>query len=235
MTLTVTDNDGATDNTSASVTVTDPPSGGGVLVNGVPATGLGGSTGNQQFFTIEIPAGSSDLTFTLAGGSGDADLYVKFGSAPTTGSYDCRSWNSGNGESCTFASPQAGTYHVLVHAYATYSGASLTGSFTAPSGSCGNSGQVTSISGSASQQQTWTFDVDACASTVTIEISGGTGDADLYVKFGSAPTTGSYDCRPWKTGNNETCTITPAQAGTYHIMLNGYSAFSGVTLDASYE
>ena len=29
-------------------------------------------------------------------------------------------------------------------------------------------------------------------------MSGGTGDADLYVRAGSKPTTSTYDCRPYK-------------------------------------
>jgi hypothetical protein len=107
------------------------------LTNGVPETGLAGSTGAEDFFTLDVPAGATNLTFTTSGGSGDADLYVRFGSAPTTGTYDCRSWNSGNSESCSFATPSTGTYHVLIHAYSTYSGMSLTGSFTPPSGGGG--------------------------------------------------------------------------------------------------
>jgi hypothetical protein len=56
------------------------------------------------------------LTFSSSGGSGNADLYVKFGSAPTTASYDCRSNNAGNGESCNIALAQPGTYYVLLQA-----------------------------------------------------------------------------------------------------------------------
>lgn len=112
--------------------------GGSALENGVAKTGLSGAKGNQQFFTLDVPAGATDLKFTMAGGSGDADLYVKFGSNPSTSSYACRSWNSGNSETCTISNAQAGTYHVLVNAYSAYSGASLTGSFTAGSG--GNTG-----------------------------------------------------------------------------------------------
>ena len=65
-------------------------------------------------------------------------------------------------------------------------------------------------------------------------IAGGSGNADMYVRFGSAPTTSVYDCRPYLNGNNETCNIATAQAGTYHVMLRGYSAYSGVTLTGSY-
>ncbi len=91
--------------------------------------GLSGSTNNQQFFTLEVPATATSLSFSLSGGSGDADLYIKRGSQPTTGSYDCRSWNSSNNETCTISSIQAGTYHVMINAYASYSGASLVANY----------------------------------------------------------------------------------------------------------
>ncbi|WP_417498523.1 proprotein convertase P-domain-containing protein [Lysobacter yangpyeongensis] len=78
------------------------------------------------------------------------------------------------------------------------------------------------------------MNVPAGASGLKFTIAGGTGDADLYVRFGSAPTTSTYDCRPYLNGNNETCNIATAQAGTYHVMLRGYTAYSGVTLTGSY-
>ncbi|TQV88752.1 proprotein convertase P-domain-containing protein [Aliikangiella coralliicola] len=93
---------------------------------------------------------------------------------------------------------------------------------------------VSNLSGAKDAQIRYTMDVPAAANSLSFVINGGSGDADLYVKFGSAPTTGSYDCRPWKNGNNETCTISNIQAGTYHVMLNGYSSFSGVSLTGTY-
>ncbi|WP_431472846.1 PPC domain-containing protein [Luteimonas dalianensis] len=65
-------------------------------------------------------------------------------------------------------------------------------------------------------------------------MAGGTGDADLYVRHGAQPTTGEYDCRPYQVGNNETCTIPGPAAGTWHVMIRGFSAFSGVSLTGSY-
>ena len=65
-------------------------------------------------------------------------------------------------------------------------------------------------------------------------MAGGTGDADMYVKFGSAPTDTVYDCRPYVSGNAETCTIATAQAGTYYVRLKAYSSYSGVSLTGSY-
>ncbi len=52
----------------------------------------------------------------------------------------------------------------------------------------------------------------------------GTGDADLYVKIGGKPTTSSYDCRPYKTGSNESCTVNLAQPTTIGVMVRGYAS-----------
>jgi hypothetical protein len=54
----------------------------------------------------------------------------------------------------------------------------------------------------------------------------GTNDADLYVRVGSAPTTSTYDCRPYKTGTNESCRVTLAQPSTIHVMVRGFSSAS---------
>ena len=106
-----------------------------VLSNGVPVTGLSGSTGTELRYTLEVPAGASNLVFQQSGGTGDADLYVNFGSAPTTSTYSCRPYLGGNNESCSVAAPQAGTWHVMVRGYSAFSGVSLVGSFTAGGGS----------------------------------------------------------------------------------------------------
>lgn len=115
---------------------TGTASGGGtVLTKGVPVTGLTATTGNSLNFTMVVPAGSTNLTFTMSGGTGDADMYVKFGSAPTDTVYDCRPFLSGNAETCTFPTPSAGTYHVRLKAYSTFSGVSLVGNYTVGGGS----------------------------------------------------------------------------------------------------
>lgn len=61
----------------------------------------------------------------------------------------------------------------------------------------------------------------------------GTGDADLYVKVGREPTLQSYDCRPYKTGSNETCKVTLAQPTTIGVMVHGYAQSSTFTLVGS--
>ena len=105
-----------------------PPPTATPLSNGVAVTGIGASTGTDKLYTLDVPAGATNLKFVTSGGSGDADLYVKFGSAPTTTSSDCKSEGGTTAETCNIATAQAGKYYVLVHAYATYSGMRLNGS-----------------------------------------------------------------------------------------------------------
>ena len=97
------------------------------------------------------------------------------------------------------------------------------------------SGQLTGLSGSRSSWDRYTWDIPAGVSTMTIQISGGSGDADLYVRYGSQPSTSTYDCRPYKNGNSEVCTFTAPADGTWHIGLRAYSTYSNVTLSYSYE
>ncbi len=128
--LTVTDNGGASNSTTRSVAVTGGST--PALSNGVPINGLAGTVGAQLRYTMSVPAGASNLTFITSGGTGDVDLYVKFGSAPTTAVYDCRSFATTNNETCTFPTPQTGIYHILLHAFASFSGVSLRGSYIVP-------------------------------------------------------------------------------------------------------
>jgi hypothetical protein len=65
-------------------------------------------------------------------------------------------------------------------------------------------------------------------------MTGGTGDADLYTRAGSPPTTSSYECRPYLDGNDETCTVTAPLAIRYFLMVRGYAAYAGATLKASH-
>ena len=142
VTETVTDNGGAQNSVSHSVSVSGGGGGGTSLQNGVPVTGLSATTGNQtQVYTVQIPAGASNLVISESGGTGDADLYVKFGSAPTLSSYDCRPYLTGNSESCTFSAPQAGTYYVMLNAYQGFSGVSLKATWDT-SGGGGGGGQL---------------------------------------------------------------------------------------------
>jgi len=210
----------------------------GTLTNGVPVSSIADSLGGQKFWKLDVPSGQTTLTFTISGGSGDADLYVQQGAKPTKTSYACRPYKTGNSETCTFSPPAAGTYWVMLDAYAAYSGVTLTGTYSNSGGGTGdplltNGVAVNNIAGATSSAQYWRITTPS-AVTLTVRISGGTGDADLYTRFGARPTTSTYACRPYLNGNAETCTQSNTSAGDYYIMLRGYTSYSGVSLIASY-
>jgi Zn-dependent metalloprotease len=107
--------------------VCTPPPPPGVLENGVPVTGISLASGEYLIWTLDVPAGATDLVFTTAGANGDADLYVKFGAEPNTEDFDCRSWTGTSNEVCEFPTPQEGTYYVMVHAYSGFTDLTLVG------------------------------------------------------------------------------------------------------------
>ena len=217
---------------------TTPPTGDNVLVDGEAKTGLSGATSSEKFYTIEVPSGATNIKFTMSGGTGDADLHVRAGAKPTSSTYDCRPYENGNAETCSIDNPTAGTYHVMIKAYSAYSNVSLKADITGGGtggGSQAGGGTVNDVSATAGNWAHYTIDVPAGMASFTVTSSGGTGDADLFVKFGSQATTSSYDCRPYENGNAETCTFSNPQAGTWHLSLNAYRTFSGVTLDAQYK
>ncbi len=214
-----------------------PPGGDNELQNGVPVTGLSASRGEEIVYTMEVPSGATDINFEISGGSGDADLYVKFGSAPTDSAYDCRPYKNGNAETCT-GDQSGGTYYVRVKAYSAFSGLTLQGRFSG--GDDGGNGGVTpineTISGISVSRGNWkryTLELPQGYSNMKVSISGGSGDADLYVTHGAQSTTSNYDCRPYLNGNNESCSFTSPEAGTWYIDIRGYYSSSNITLNVT--
>ncbi|WP_226703151.1 M9 family metallopeptidase [Microbulbifer elongatus] len=102
-------------------------------------------------------------------------------------------------------------------------------------GPIANNQEITGISvESAGDDTLYYIDVPATADRLSVAISGGIGDADLYLRRGSEPTDTEYQCRPYIGGNIEVCDVENPQSGRWYIRLKAYQAFSGVNLLASY-
>ncbi|WP_246137425.1 M4 family metallopeptidase [Myxococcus llanfairpwllgwyngyllgogerychwyrndrobwllllantysiliogogogochensis] len=96
------------------------------------------------------------------------------------------------------------------------------------------SGTVTNLNGAVGSNRYYCADVGAFTSPY-FTLGGGTGDADLYVRYGAAPTKSVYDCRSYSTTNTEVCTGTSRPVpGRFWVMINGYRAYSGVTFSYSF-
>jgi vibriolysin len=128
-----------------------------------------------------------------------------------------------------------------------YSVADVTAAFAAVGVACGGTtppgpGGDTDVSGSVEnitiKRRKWaryTMDVPAGSSDLEVSITGGTGDADLYMRHGAQSTTRNYDCRPYLTGNEETCTFATPASGTWHVDVRGYTNVSGLTINYGYN
>ncbi|NQZ09136.1 MAG: pre-peptidase C-terminal domain-containing protein, partial [Algicola sp.] len=87
-----------------------------IVLNKGEIVTMSGVQDSQTFYTFNTPANVDSVSFYMDGGTGDADLIVKFGSKPTQSTYDCRSLPSGNDEHCLFewGQAQTGTYYVMI-------------------------------------------------------------------------------------------------------------------------
>ena len=92
------------------------------LSNGQQVSGFVNQDQNRTFM-VSVPSGTSSLQASITG-SGDADLYVKFGSPVTASEYGQHDvstfkapYSGGSDESVSFTGPNSGTWYVLVRGY----------------------------------------------------------------------------------------------------------------------
>lgn len=113
---------GTVDTTLTIGGVSDTFSSSAALQPGEPLTNLSGGWDSQQFFGFPIPSGATNLVVSISVGTGDADLYVRFGAPPTLEDYDSRPFLDENNEACSFPEPDAGDWFVLINGFDAYSG-----------------------------------------------------------------------------------------------------------------
>jgi len=81
--------------------------------------------------------------------------------------------------------------------------------------------------------------VPAGATSLTVTFTGGTGDGDIYVQRAVPPDDPAEfgnenpGCHSFNGGNNESCTVTDPQAGTWYVFVAVWDPFAGATLQAT--
>jgi type IV pilus assembly protein PilY1 len=79
-------------------------------------------------------------------------------------------------------------------------------------------------------------DVPYGATDLVAKTSGGTGNADLYIRAGANPTTSNSDCASaTNNSNTETCTISSPSVGAYYVGVRANNSYSGATLTVTYK
>jgi secreted trypsin-like serine protease len=87
------------------------------------------------------------------------------------------------------------------------------------------------IAGTKDQLQFIKVEVPPGQHIVNFELSGGTGDADLFVRKGKKPTVDEFDCvSGLLASTSEMCHFFEPEAGTYYVGVIGNNDFSGATL-----
>jgi hypothetical protein len=79
-------------------------------------------------------------------------------------------------------------------------------------------------SGSVAKDQEVRYETPTLEPGTYIFEMTGTGDADLYVRVGLAPTTGEYDCRPYQYNSSESCAVSLSSPAPVHVMVRGYKS-----------
>lgn len=85
------------------------------LDNGCKRSNLSAANPNERvFLAAYVPAGRSSVSFSMSGGTGDADLYVRAGAWPTETEYDAAPLLVGNTESVTLLNPVLGWHYLML-------------------------------------------------------------------------------------------------------------------------
>ncbi|MBM3727780.1 MAG: hypothetical protein FJW40_20455 [Acidobacteria bacterium] len=187
--------------------------------------------------TLEVPEGAVGVQFRLRGEMGDPDLMIL---NPENG-VEAGSFRFGANETLTIPAPRAGRWWASVSTYRAYSGVSLTGSVVQAPLVTDKAGRYvrTALESAVSGDAFFRVQVPAGVAGLTVSTSGGTGDADLFVRRAALPVCPlsrsvfnrcQFDRRSIGNSTDESVSFSQPEAGTYYIGLHATTAYAGVSL-----
>ena len=178
-----------------------------------------------KYHQVSVIAGEHLLVVLDGEGNYDYyELYIKFGALPTTIDYDDKGDSARSDQAVEILSTQAGTYYVMVRS--TSSGGNYTivahDDVTFPSLSLGTP-QAGTLQGTYDVKY---YQVSVAAGEHLLVVLDGADDFDhydLYIKFGSLPTTIDYDDKGDAPNADQEVEIPNTQAGNYYVMVRSTS------------
>jgi hypothetical protein len=194
------------------------------IYNGYPVT-VSGGMGSLQTFHVVNPAPAAKLNFTLRGGSGDPDLYVRRFAEPTFTDFDCLSDEIGTAETCVYtADVEADApYYILVYGYEAFSNVTLHAYYSNPLAL----GTQVPIQGNQLSRAVYEVEVPAGYGRLQVTANqsfGQTGQFKLYVRQGDAPAVpNAVDCTRDSSTLPAVCAIINPMAGKAYVMVEGVS------------
>jgi uncharacterized protein (TIGR03437 family) len=205
------------------------------LTSGVSVT-VDGAANAAGYANFTIPSGAQLLQITVRGGSGDVDLDLL-----DPDGHDYYSEQDGNNETLSISAPKSGRWRIIGTGYTAFSGAVLTAALPAPNLLTPNV-PITNLAGVDGSETVYKLTVPPGSTSLTFATSGGTGDVDLYVKYGRpAACQSSFfvfepcieDDSSINVGNAESITVNSPSPGDWYVDVSAYEAYTGVTLTAT--
>jgi hypothetical protein len=92
-----------------------------------------------------------------------------------------------------------------------------------------------SLGGTVAKNEEIRFETPELPAGTYTFLMEGSGDADLYVRIGSAPDQRKFDCRPFKASSTESCQVEITSPTIIHGMVRGWNASSDFDLVGSGE
>lgn len=185
-----------------------------------------------RVFKIDVANLATSLDVSTSGGSGNGNLYLRFGTPPTETTFDYSSAGPSNSESLTVSNPAAGSWYVLVSPQPSFDNLTLFANFTAQETEVEDGQPVPDLGDDQAGQFTYfSFQVPPGSQEMLVTTTGGTGNPDLYVRPTYLPTlTSPNTVTSVHPSTMESVSIPSPQGGPWKIGLFANSAFAGVTL-----
>jgi hypothetical protein len=195
------------------------------------------SKGGALYFSFPIPKNSLNLSLTLTGTNGDADIYLNKDKLRTSKTSTWRSAKSSSNEKITIARPVAGTYYLTVLGYEASSNLSLTLTYTdAVTGAQTLVKQVplTVASMAQDEEKLFTFTLPSSSPNLVITTSGTEGDVDIYLNKDTIRSTKLSTYKSTGDTSDERIVIPSAVAGTYYLSLRAYTPTTNTVVTMDY-
>ncbi len=206
------------------------------LTLGTAQSGALQGTNDIKYYQVSTAAGEHLFVILDSDSSFNSyDLYIKFGSLPTTVDYDARGESPDADQAVEIASTQAGYYYLMLRS------TSGGGDYTIAAHTNSTFPTLTSGTVKAGELQ-GTNDVKYYQFSATagerlvvfLESDSSFNTYDLYIKFGSLPTTLDYDARGELPNADQWAEIANTQAGYYYVMLRSTSGGGNYLIWAQY-
>ena len=217
----------------------------------------------MNYYYINVTEPLADLRVRTYGGRGDVDLGMSFYSPPEPDFWwdweepffedekedsvsidimEVWSTEPGNDEEVHLFNVEPGLYYITAYTTRMARGFTIVADFVYPPENIDPDDAITLtpgveyglLSGYDGLSQYFKVDVPQGTERLIVDLSDGDGEASLYMRLDQAPTSSTYDHHSTSEGAGDRIAFNDPTPGTWYILLNSKSAFTGVNILADF-